>query len=565
MDYGIPIPNSMSLKCTKEKNKHHYVFYNNECDITCTLEGKPPLSVTTRQSVGREIMNHINASVKKGEVDKNKSGNMFKNILNQLNEYVDNYNVAKQLIDREKRLDAEREDNEKIEQVMEWYKGFDEPLLWIACQIEWLTAGERGNIIKSFLAFCSQIILKHPISLIGLGEGSSGKDHVRTIARGICPEEFFVDEKQPTLASMFRRSTLNPHYYDGKIVCYGDLGGENDQDEVRQTKDILKEMQSDGYVNRPITVATDGDFEVVDLELFGFPALNFTTVPNYTSDSQELSSSLLITPRTDNRRIFFDMMHLLEFEGSPIYIAHEKIKEELYEKIPLVVKGLRKQFDDIVIVNPYSRNVERFLGHSEYFKRDYKKFNSLLKVISVFNYNTKEIFHINGNKTIFVDKYDLALFFSIFNDQMHSISSNLSPKAANILNDLEKNFLNYAEKSEYNHPEVDGVTVNEYHELVNNGLSKRSLRRYFKELYINGYVKPVGVYNRSNIYAPTEKDEAIPVAEETLDMDSITVKQLCMAYGEEICDKVQQDPAPIDCSIFNNHQLSSIPPWSVKQ
>ena len=77
----------------------------------------------------------------------------------------------------------------------------------------------------------------------------------------------------------------------------------------------MKELQTDGYLARPITIKVDGEFEVVDLILSGFPCLTYTTVPNYNFDSQELSRSFIFTPRTDNRAVFNARKSYLELKG----------------------------------------------------------------------------------------------------------------------------------------------------------------------------------------------------------------------------------------------------------
>lgn len=554
MEYGVPIISNYSVKCvqTTPKTYQYTIFNNNKC--IGEFESKAPSAITPRHNIGMQLMNIISE-----KYDDKKSKRHFKTILRELNSFVVDYKNTQELIDRAEQFKEEQEENDAIEKALDWFGSINDPVLWLASSIDWLTAGERCNILKVFVAYCSQIILKHPISIIGLGEGSSGKDHVRGIARHLCPQEFFLDEKQPTLPSMFHRSENNQYYYDGKIVCYGDMGGENDQDEVRETKNILKEMQTDGYVNRPITLKTENGFEVVDLELYGFPCLDFGTVPNYTADSQELSRSLTFTPRTDNRYEFFEMKHLLELKGSPISNKHEQFKEELFGRIPLVVKGLRRMFDDIEIINPYTRNIEEFVGDTEYFKRDYDKFNNLLKVIACFNYNTKEIFEINGVKTMFVTKYDLALFFSLFHDHMASISNNLNPKSMEIIEDLTNLFDEIVGEVIYDHPDDEGISVNEYLERGNIKISKRSLQKYFKELNEQGYLKIIGNYARSNLYALTDKN--ITVGANQLALAEQSIAQLCHAYPQNICDHIRSDLTPTDCSIFEQHEDIVKPTW----
>lgn len=44
--------------------------------------------------------------------------------------------------------------------------------------VEWFTAGERNNILYAFTVYVGQVILKNSVSVICLGEASSGKSHI---------------------------------------------------------------------------------------------------------------------------------------------------------------------------------------------------------------------------------------------------------------------------------------------------------------------------------------------------------------------------------------------------
>lgn len=416
-----------------------------------------------------------------------------------------------------------------------------------------MTAGERRNILISFLCFTSQVVLRNPISVIGLGEGSTGKTHVLEIALLLIPDELIEYEKKPTLPSMFRRSEIDPYHYDGKIVVYGDMGGENDQDEARQCKDIIKELQSDAYLNRPVTVSTSEGFEVVDLELFGRPCLAYTTVPNYDFDSQEKSRSLIFTAREDNKEVFDERKNVLEFIGGRTYNTFLKYQKEVNE-VKNIVMGLRSKFKDVMIINPYTESIINFIGDTEYYKRDYDKYNGILKAITAFNSVNREICCINGNNVIFTTKEDIKLFLSLFEIYHDAISTNLSPKASDILGDMRDNF------SSYNKESILGISVLEYVEQGNVKASLRSIHRYFKELEEEGFIKVNGNLGRTQLYDLTEKSKKGSL-DDLLQLSDSARNRIRQEYGSHYLKIIEEDRVDNNLSIMLHHDLVEVPSW----
>ena len=410
-----------------------------------------------------------------------------------------------------------------------------------------------------FLSFCSQIILNNPISVVGLGEGSSGKTHVMDEALCLVPQEYVLHEKKPTLASMFRRAEKNPYYYEGKIVIYGDMGGEEDQDEARQTKDIIKEMQTDGYVNRPITVRDGDDFEVVDLELFGNPCLGYTTTPNYDFDSQELSRSIIYTPRMDNKKVFDERKNLLELKGGTTEKSYDYVTT-LRNEICEIVLALKYKFKNINIVNPYSESIFNFIGDSEYYKRDYDKYNSILKVITALNSNNREVIQVNGEPTIFTNPEDVQYFLSLFKYYTASINSNISPKASEIYNDIRRNM------DDWEHQDSDesldfGITVNDYIDNGNVKLEKRSLQRYFRELNQAGFIKVID-RRHGYLYGITRKTSSLE-HDYLLTLTDNALKRLHYEYGDTLTDYLKEKDKVFigDLSVENQHKSIKKPFW----
>jgi hypothetical protein len=225
--------------------------------------------------------------------------------------------------------------------------------------------------------------------------------------------------------------------------------------------------------------------------------LTYTTVPGFEFDDQEMSRSIFITPRMDNRAVFNARKQILELKHGRTYKQYQEYKKEI-EVVPYIVEVIRERISDLTIINPYTNSVIDFLGESEYFKRDFDKYNGILKTITALNSYNRPTFDLDGETVVFTSLDDIQLFISLLQAYHESISVNISPKSAEILDDLRgcmDEWLFDDKISEL------GITINQYFELSRCNLSKKSVRRYFSELNAAGFLKVVGNENRSNIYA----------------------------------------------------------------
>lgn len=536
LDWGIKLNDGFSIKATPFKKGCKYHFYDTNKQLVSKLDGKTPLELTENSAIGKEIKKHLDPS---NRMNKSAITEDFSQLKIALNNFVDEYVEVETAAQKQSEEEELAQNQEAYEEGLSLFENQHNPLLYIASLTDWYTAGERINTMITFLCYCSQVILKNPISVIGLGEGSSGKTFVENTALSMIPSEFIRYEKKPTLAAMFRRAESNQYYYDGKIVVYGDLGGNSDQDEVEETKNLLKELQTDGHLVRPITIKVDGEFEVVDLVLKGFPCLTYTTVPNYDFDSQELSRSFIFTPRTDNRKIFNAQKSCLELKGSrteQIYQSMISLKSDVQK----IVLGLRYKFNDIIIVNPYSESILKFIGESEYYKRDYDKYNSILKVITAFNSINRPIFEVNNQKIIFTQPEDIQYFVTLFSSYKSSITHNLSKKATEIYQDILENSGEWDHQPDtmFEDSAEFGFTINEYYENGNVSLNKRSLQRYFSELNKEGYLKVVGKFSRSNMYALMGATGEGADWSNLFSLSNRAVEHLNFEYPEKIIDSI---------------------------
>lgn len=394
------------------------------------------------------------------------------------------------------------------------------PIKWIADTINWFTAGERMNILYAWLTYCSQIILDNPISVIGIGEASSGKSHILETAQEMLPQEYILRMKSATMAATYAMAETDPYYFDKKIVYIGDMGGASDHEEAEAFKNLIKELQTDGEVKRVKMVkGEDGEQEPKWFELYGYPCLTYTNVPGHDFDGQELSRSVLLTPRTDNDEAVSVLEHLYSMQSGPSYENIKYFKDRLHTIRNMVI-ALRQRMKHTEIVNPYHQFINNFLKDSKFFKRDYRKFNGILKVITAINGYNRELV----NNVLFTTVEDILIFSEILERYQESIRSNLSPNASDVLKEMRMN----ADKWELYDDEI-GFTVNDYMARSNYQLAKASFQKYFGELNANNMIKVIGRDGRQYNYVLMDTD--IGIKESDINMSDFDQKMLEYNYG----------------------------------
>lgn len=540
------------------KNQCTYTFYQNKNEIK-RITNKQPIELTSTTSVWKQIKDYVDpTSFYSNDGIKHRINN---EILPILQNYYQTIIISTQELEAEELRDKQTSLKEKIDNAEDKLKSLDNPLLWIGSVIEWLTAGERNNILLCFLSYCSQVILRNPISVIALGEAGSGKSHIEEVAMSLIPREFIVNEKNITQAALFRRAEESEYFYDGKIVNYGDMGGSNDQDFMEESKNIMKELQSEGFVSKPVATKVDGEWTTRELNLIGKPCLTYTTVPNYQFDEQELSRSILITPRIDNKQEFNKRNLALEFQGKSYQYMQSMLKEA--EQIQYMVYFLRNMMRDIEIINPYVDIINGVLQNSEYYKRDFNKYNNLLKVITAFNCFHKKVYEKeDGSKVLYVSPEDVQLFLSLLAKYILSISENLSLHATAIIKELME-LENRQPVNEDGQPTVDAKatwTINDFLAATKLNLSKRSVQNYFKELNNRGFVRVVDKRNNANVYELTGAFN-INLIEESLTLSQAVKNTIAYELGEELLI-ILEDAKPVKgLSIMNHDDTISKPNW----
>ena len=544
----------------KNPDKVTYVFKNKFGNKIGEYLNKSPATLSSQSNVARQFKQIVNP---KGDLKPRQVNNQFSELkqLLQLN-YENELSVIEQEIADKKQAEQEK-DASKLKEAITKLQSLDCPLIYIGSIVEWFTAGERNNILYAFTVYAGQVILKNPVSVICLGEASSGKSHIQETALKLIPKRFVVNEKKITEAALFNRAKKDKYFYDGKIVNYGDMGGSNDHEFMEESKNLMKELQSDGFLNKPLNISDgEGGWDVKDLELVGRPCLTYTTVPNHYFDDQEMSRSIFITPRMDNQKIFNQRNSALEFKHGRSYKILKQYEREA-ELVPYMLLHLKEVFEDIVVINPYVYFVINFLKNSSFYKRDFDKFNGLLKTITALNYYNHEVYDIGGKKVILTNIADVQLFMSLLKPYKESISANLAPKAVEVLNDIRNNIDEWRMSKDREVLDM-GITTNDYFSLQSLGLSKASARKYMYELADKGFLQITDHVGRSNVY-DLAKSEVESINYDLKHIDDSTYENICYEIGEWVVDIMKEDKFVEGLSIMNFDSTVKKPTWIDKK
>ena len=557
----LPTKDTITLIINRDNvDKVTYVFKNRYGNKIGEYLNKSPATLSSQSNVARQFKQIINLN---GELKPRQVNNQFSELKQLLQLHYENeLSVIEQEIADKKQAEQEKDSN-KLKEAITKLQSLSCPLVYIGSLVEWFTAGERNNIMYAFTVYAGQVILKNPVSVICLGEASSGKSHIQETALRLIPKRFVVNEKKITEAALFNRAKKDRYFYDGMIVNYGDMGGSNDHEFMEESKNLMKELQSDGFLNKPLNIPDgEGGWDVKDLELEGKPCLTYTTVPNHYFDDQEMSRSIFITPRMDNQKIFNRRKSALEFKHGKSYRILKQYEKEA-ELVPYMLLHLKEVFENTVVINPYVHFVIDFLKNSAFYKRDFDKFNGLLKTITALNYYNHKVYDVDGKKVVLTNIADVQLFMSLLRPYKESISANLAPKAVEVLNDIRNNIDDWKVSKDREVLNM-GITTNDYFTLQSLGLSKASARKYMYELADKGFLQITDRSGRSNVY-DLAKSEVESISYDLKHMDDSVYDDICYEIGQWVVDIMKEDKFVEGLSIMNFDSDIRKPIWIGKK
>lgn len=547
----------VKISLTDNPSQIQYSFYDKEGIEINSQKSGLPTHMGDRSSFIKELKNCANPNGKINESE-------LRKIKSKLQKMILALQGEKEAQEVQEKQEHDLKVRKKIHEAKKVLETLDDPILYIGSIIDWLTAGERINTLICFISGCSQVILKKPISVIGYGESSSGKTHIEKTALSLLPDDYIVIEKQVSAAALFNRSKTDEYFYDGKIVVYGDMGGDNDHDNQQEAFDLMKELQSDGKISKPVSVKDESNnWITVDLVLYGNPCLWYTTVP-VDIDTQELSRAIVFTPRIDNQDIFNSRGRALSFKKGRTYSLFEEIQSKA-ELVPYMVQHLCDELKDYIIINPYFDVIIEILGQSKFYKRDTEKYVALLDTITALNFyqNEKYIFD-DGQKAVITSKDDVRLLLSLLDPYQVSIAFNIKPKSAEIYEELTSQvseFQTFADELKYGDDKEEftsGFTSREYFEKSKIDLSLRSVQRYLSDLYQAGLLTVKDRQNNTNLYDVVKKD--FNEIHDEIDYDEIADRTE-YELGIDVAEIIRNDIANKELDINNKHDSVGEPQW----
>lgn len=526
---------------------------------------RPIDNVTLNTVEGKALIRKskkIYDKIREYEITKDELRDMLEDALLHCTEQ---YNKSMEDAKDNESLENKEKEKEYKKKVKEGSKQLDilkRPILWTASNIDWYTAGERMNILLAWIAFCGQVVLKEQISVIVEGEGGTGKTHIQSTALDMIPEESVLNMKSSTMAAVYAMADTDPWYFDNKIVNMGDMGGDFDHEEAEEFKNIMKELQSDGYVKRVKMVKGPGGEQIPkEYILYGHPILTYTNVPGHKYDDQEMSRSIILRPRKDHKNAFMIFKRLNKQKGTD---SSGLIKNHR-DMIPIIqnmVRALKFRMEEVTIYNPYWSFMEEYLSNSKYIFRDTDKYDAILRVITAINGYNRKIHDVNGQKTLFTSREDIGFFLELLDQYHKSIVSNISPGAMDLLENLNENAEVWFNDDRGNDDQKSfkkGLTINKYIEESSNKLSRQTLKKYFKELADVGYLKIIREESQQYVY-DLGKDSVIDAMGE-VHLSKLDQKIMEFNYGNEIT-LTFEDEEQYGISLWDMHPEVEAPMWN---
>lgn len=375
----IELSEKCSVRCTIIGNRYLYELKEgDEEPLSIGSHEKSPRELSSSTQIGRDILNEIKDRFSNRELKDLSAVKRYRTLMAKLQENVDKQSVANE-------NKAKDEAKELEEEYQEYWSNFEynrkqiglSRLQYIIAVFEGLGVDASLEMTKAYIGYLQTFLGLKGTNVIGVGSQSSGKSHILEHPLDCIPSKF-VHYGTFTRSYFFRKfggNDLNSH-----IFYLQDLGGEMDDQNTIESRDVLKQLSTDGFASKGIV---DEEGDTTDMIVTGNPAIAYTTVSEDIINEQERSRSIVIRPPDVNQRKLMIFDSFQEASG---------IKHELKEKIESDKKDiqgfswwLKKNIKDIEMFNPFMFSVQRFLSNMDDFNRKIKEFNMFLKVICILN------------------------------------------------------------------------------------------------------------------------------------------------------------------------------------
>jgi len=399
------------------------------------------------------------------------------------------------------------------------------PLEFITKITDGLGIGLGIEVLRAFFGFLQTYMGYKGTNVIAVGSQASGKSFIIESALRFIPQER-VHYGVKSVAYFFRK--YNHMDLTGHIFMIGDLGGEKDNEETIRMRDLLKQLSTDGYIERGVV---DNSNENVTEEQWvkGYPCLAYTTANEKIINEQEKSRSIIITPPFVDPVDIMTFKAIMENQGS--YADEiEQVNRDV-ESVQGLVHFLASEKTGVDIFNIYLYDIVEYIGTIDDFNRKVDEFNSILKLSCTLN-KGKCVYHreYDGEEypLLLASKQDVRTALTIFDS-----NNNLLPNEVRLINGIFKEFdvynvgnskstANYEETVKFNvgtlegSKDVDWLSENtdehqyffttrylksEYGNRRWYSTNRNDIEQKIRKLYDNNYLICIGEDNKAPVYA----------------------------------------------------------------
>ena len=308
------------------------------------------------------------------------------------------------------------------------------PLEFITKVTDGLGVGLGIEVLRAFFGFLQTYLGYKGTNVIAIGSQASGKSHIIESALRLIPQEkVFYGVK--SVAYFFRK--FNHQDLTGSIFYLGDLGGDHDGDDTIRMRDLLKQLSTDGYIERGV-VDNANDNIAEEQWVKGYPCLCYTTANESIINDQEKSRSIIITPPYVDPSDLMTFKAIMSNQGS--YASEiEQVNKDV-ESIKGLVHYLANEKTEVDIFNVYMYDIVEYIGMIDDFNRKVDEFNSILKLSCTLN-KGKVVYHEEYGEEhplLLASKQDVRTALTIFDS-----NNNLLPNEVRLINGIFKNFKPY--------------------------------------------------------------------------------------------------------------------------
>lgn len=435
----IEVVNGVEVRCIKSSTSNkpfRYEMRINDDVRIIDATSNSPAEMTYRSSLYSEIKKHLS------DYSSEKQNEIFIDIKNSLEKNIVDEDKIKENEAKAKFREEVKRKDEKYTNLYARFNGFLEKydktaLEMIVAVSHCLGVGSPREIVRAFLGYFQTVAGFKGTNVIAIGSPASGKSFVLETALSMIPDEN-VHKGGKSVAYFFRK--YNHRDLTGEVFFIGDLGGEKSNEDTIQLRDLIKELTTDGYVERGV-VNKDNNMEEEEQWVEGYPALSYTTAKEEMVNDQEKSRSVILTPQP------VDSGKLMVYDSVMSY--HGKYYDDINEVMEIreSIKGLVYKFnpDDFDFFNPYMFVVEDLIKENDDFNRKIQEFNAILKLVTILNHPYSithnlyydEMYEVKPTKIFLASKRDNITALNIFD------SANLLPDEIRFANGLIENYYTF--------------------------------------------------------------------------------------------------------------------------